>query len=183
METQEEFNRKRKIGLRILWVNLICAALGFLWVPSNLYLYILIGYTILSLVLLANRYRKYCPENQTPEKENYIFGQKLGSNMMKTPQKFILEATMMSLVFITLGSLAGCIYGVFFSELSLFWKIVSGVSGTFGAILMIMVLITTFQSYKALIDVEKIAHLSSEMPDLKSIILSKENQNETERRI
>lgn len=99
------------------------------------------------------------------EEDNYVFGS-LGKKMQNISPKFILEAMMMSLIFLILGDLAWMIYSIFFTSLNLALKIISSVSSFFGAILMIAILISTFQSWKQIsmiIDIQSIAKPDNEI--------------------
>lgn len=159
MNQDIKFQKKRKFGLWILWINLILAILVYYFTFQNkIWFYIMAIYILFSVAFLVNRYKK----KQPTKTENYIFGEKLGEKMQTTGQKFIFEAMMMSLVFIILGDIAGTIYTLFFTNLALVVKIIAGISGFFGGLFMLMILISTFQSYKTMQTINEVKDLMSE---------------------
>jgi hypothetical protein len=103
----------------------------------------------------------------TEEKEdNYIFGSSLGNKMMGVSQIFILRSIIASLSLLVLADLAGSIYAIFFTDISMFMKIVSAISGIFGAILMSAIVIMTFQQYKTFIEIDKVKKIMEENVEL-----------------
>lgn len=155
---QKEFNKRRKIGLWILSINLIIT-LAFLiyyymtdvkFINSIGY-YVMMIYFIGSIFLLIRRIFK----KTVTDESNYIFGSKLGDKMVKTPQKFILEAMLMSLTLIIITDIFSFIYAIFFTDIGIVYKVIAGVSGFFGAIFMTAILITTFIQYKQLVESQK----------------------------
>lgn len=149
--TDDDFNRKRRNGLIILIINEFLAVfcLFFFKIKFNWLFYTSLIYFIVSTLLLFNRLLKKKPKVKE-DNSNYIYGKKLGDKMFKVPQKFILEAMLMSLSFIIIADIVSFLYAIFFTNISTVYKIVAGVSGFFGAIFMLMILITTFQQYKQL---------------------------------
>lgn len=98
--------------------------------------------------------------NQSNEKcvqdDNYIFGSKLGKIFNTTPQIFILRSMMGSLAGLVLADIGMVIYAFFFSKWDLWLKILSSISGIFGACLMIGILIMTFQQYKTYLQISNL---------------------------
>lgn len=152
IDEASEFHKLKKRGTIILSINMVLALiiLAYYQITDmySLWFYASLVYAIVSLIFLIRRVLK----KEVPSKEdNYIFGEKLGNKMAKTPQKFILEAMMMSLFFIIITGIFSSIYAVFFTELDIVYKVIAGVSGFFGAIFMTMILISTFIQYKQLL--------------------------------
>jgi hypothetical protein len=154
METLLEFNKKRKRGLRILYINEILSliAIYFVWNEFDWIFYVTLAYLIFSTLLLIKRIFKTKPK----ENDSYIFGETIGNKMNKTPQKFIFEVMLMSLSFIIAMDLFGTTYTLFWTDISLIYKIITGVSGYFGGAFMLMILISTFQQYKQFIQSQQI---------------------------
>jgi hypothetical protein len=154
MENISDFEIRRRRGLKILLVNEFIAVASLYYIkynPARWIFYTLIAYAIISTILLFNRVFK-----RESDESNYIFGKKLGNKMNSTPQKFILEAMLMSLTFIILTGIASSFYSIFFTEIDLVYKIIIGISGFFGAIFMTAILITTFIQYRQLMEVMKL---------------------------
>jgi predicted CDP-diglyceride synthetase/phosphatidate cytidylyltransferase len=155
MENISDFEKRRRRGLNILLVNEFIAVVSLYYLKYNntsWIKYTLIGYAIISTILLFNRALK----NKPSDNDDYIFGKTLGNKMNSTPQKFILEAMLMSLSFIILTGIASSIYSISFTEIDLVYKIIIGISGFFGAIFMTAILISTFIQYKQLMEVTKL---------------------------
>jgi len=153
MESLNDFDKRRKRGLKILLVNEALALASLYYYKlggADWIFYICIGYFVFSTLLLMNRIFKTKPSDDS----NYIFGERLGDKMKTTPQKFIYEVMMMSLSFIIVAGIASSIFSVFFTEISIVYKIIISISGVFGALFMLMILITTFQQYKQLIEAQ-----------------------------
>jgi uncharacterized membrane protein YeaQ/YmgE (transglycosylase-associated protein family) len=99
------------------------------------------------------------------ENSDFIFGKKLGNKFQNTKQRFILEAMMFSLMFLILGDLAGTIYTLFFVKVGIVVKIIAAISGSFGAVFMLMILISTFQSYKSYLEIMAVQNVLSSAVD------------------
>ena len=80
---------------------------------------------------------------------NFIFGKSIAGKFNTTKQRFILEAMMFSLVFMIIGDIVGTFYTLFYTKLAIAPMIIIGISGFFGAIFMLMILISTYQSYNS----------------------------------
>ena len=145
---EEEFKKRRIKGLWILWINLALALISYFYF-FNLWSGI---YLLISIFLLANRIIKRNP----PKEGNYIFGDKLGNSLGKVTPKFQLEATMMSLLFLILGLTATSIYIIGWSNFELFFKIMTGINGFFGVVLLFAQLAGYFQSYQSLMAINEV---------------------------
>lgn len=94
--------------------------------------------------------------------ENFVFGAKAGSKLSKISPRFIMEAMMFSLIFIIIGDLAGTIYAIFYTALSTAPKVIAGISGVFGAVFMFAILVSTYQSYRSLVEILKVQKILGE---------------------
>ena len=69
--------------------------------------------------------------------------------------KKALKETILGESFIVLTDLFSMIWAIFFTDIGIVYKIIAGVSGFFGAIFMLAILITTFIQYKQLVETQK----------------------------
>ena len=99
-------------------------------------------------------------------KGNYIFPDILAAMMKGVSQRTQYEAELMSLTFILLGLIVMGIYTCFYTDLSLFLKILTAVNVLAGFIFLFSRLVTSFQQYQNYMIVAGII-----------------NQEETERRL
>ena len=105
------------------------------------------------------------------KKENYVFGDYFGRMMAKTTPKFQLESSMMSLLFLMIGVGLTSIYIVFWTDFSLFFRIMTGVNGFFGVMLLYSQLVGFFQAYQSLCEIQSVQDLlSSAVGDVNNVL-------------
>lgn len=80
---------------------------------------------------------------------DYIFPQKMADIMNKISQRTLYEASMMAMTFIILGLIFFASYTIFFTELSLAYKIGIGVNAVAGMLLLGSSLATQYQQYRS----------------------------------
>ena len=83
------------------------------------------------------------------EKGNYVFPNIMAKIMKGISQRTQYEAEMMSIVFILLGLIVLGAYSVFFTQLSLFVKIMTAVNIAAGFVFLSSRLVTSFQQYQS----------------------------------
>ena len=79
--------------------------------------------------------------------KNYVFPNPMAKLMASIDQRTQYEANMMSVLFILIGLLVMGGYAIFFSELSLFMKIMISVNTVAGFMFLFSNLVTTYQQY------------------------------------
>jgi len=101
-------------------------------------------------------------KEQTKQKNNYIFPDALGTWMAKIDLRTQYEGSMLSMLFIMIGLIIMAVYSIFYTDVSLFMKIMIGINGFFGVLFMWSFLVTTFQQYKNYIDLVGIQKIIKE---------------------
>jgi len=86
-------------------------------------------------------------------KGNYIFGNTLGKGMAKVSQRTQYEASLMSMVFILIGIVIMAIWTIFFTNFSIFIKIMTGINALAAWVFLSSMIITTFQQYQSYLQV------------------------------
>jgi len=92
-------------------------------------------------------------------KDNYIFGDVWGNLMARTSPNFQMESAMMSLLFLMIGLLLTGVYIIFWTDFSVFFKIVTGINSFFGVIFLNSQLIALFQAYSSLKEIQSVQNL------------------------
>lgn len=82
------------------------------------------------------------------ETGNYCFPNIMGTMMKGISQRTQIEAEMLSVTFILIGLIVMGLFVVFFSEFSLFLKIMTGVNSVAGFVFLSSRLVTSFQQYQ-----------------------------------
>jgi len=90
------------------------------------------------------------------EKGNYCFPSPIAKAMLKVNQRVQYEASLLSMSFILLSMLVAAIYAIFFTDLSLFVKIMTGVNAVAAFFFLSSFIITTFQQYQSYLAVQGI---------------------------
>ena len=84
--------------------------------------------------------------------KNYVFPNPMAKLMASIDQRTQYEASMMSILFILLGIIIMGFYAVFFSEMSLFMKIMISVNTGAGFMFLFSNLVTTYQQYRSYLE-------------------------------
>ncbi len=82
------------------------------------------------------------------EKGNYVFPSIMAKMMKGISQRTQYEATMMAIIFILFGIITMTIVTVFFTELSLFIKIMAIINAGAAFVFLSSMLVTQFQQYQ-----------------------------------
>jgi len=86
-------------------------------------------------------------ESKAHIKHKYLFPNSMAKIMGKLTTQVQMEASMTSLVFILVGMMIMAVYMMFFTEVSLFVKIMTGLNMIAGFIFLSSFLTTSFQQY------------------------------------
>ena len=86
-------------------------------------------------------------------KGNYIFPNFLAQGMSKVSQRTQFESELMSLVMILLGIIATAVYILFYTNMSLFLKIMTGFNALAAFILLTSRMITSYQQYRNFMEI------------------------------
>lgn len=86
-------------------------------------------------------------------KGNYCFPNFLGKAMASVGQRVQFESSLLSMMFILIGLMVMTIATIFGTDFSLFIKIMAGVNGVAAFIFLSSHLTTTFQQYRAYLDI------------------------------
>lgn len=84
---------------------------------------------------------------------NYIFPNILAKLMSKVSQRTQYESELMSLTVILIGIMIMGIFTIFFTELSLFIKIMTGINISAAFVFLSSRLVTSYQQYKNFLDI------------------------------
>ena len=92
-------------------------------------------------------------ELEKPQTSNYFFPDFLAKLMSKVDIRTQYEASMMSMSFMSLGLIVTIVYLIIYFDFALWYKIFLGINGFFGLMFMWSGIVTTFQSYKSLLEI------------------------------
>lgn len=87
----------------------------------------------------------------------YIFPNLLADLMSKVSQRTQMESELLSLTFILFGLIITGVYIIFFVNISLFMKIMTGINVGAGFVFLSSRLVTSFQQYKQLLIVMEVS--------------------------
>lgn len=83
---------------------------------------------------------------------NYIFPNSMAKKMMKIDLRTQLEASMMAGAFMLIGVCLTILYMILYGEYTTWFKILLGLNGIAGFIILAGFIVTTFQQYSALME-------------------------------
>ena len=86
------------------------------------------------------------------KEKRYIFPNFMAEMMSKVDTRVQFEASLMSMLFILIGMLVMAVYMIFFTEFTLFMKIMVGVNSVAGFIFLWSYLVTTYQQYTSYLE-------------------------------
>ena len=86
-------------------------------------------------------------------KHKYIFPSPMAAAMSKVELRTQLEASMLSMAFMSIGLIVSVFYAMFYLTLPLWFKISIVINAFFGIIFFSSYIITTYQSYLAHMEV------------------------------
>lgn len=95
---------------------------------------------------------------------NYIFGDNLGKLMANVSPKTQYEGTMLGIVLMLVSLLISGIYYLFFTNAAIFSKILIGVNGACGLLILQSFLVTTFQQYRSFMEIQEFQKAITEVP-------------------
>ena len=98
-------------------------------------------------------------ESTRKSKGNYCFPNILAEGMKNVTQRIQYESSLLSILFILIGLIVLGIYTVFFTEYSLFMKIMIGLNTIAGFVFLSSSLITTYQQYINYLEVMNLLEL------------------------
>lgn len=80
--------------------------------------------------------------------KNYIFPSAIANAMKNISVRTQMEASLMAMVFIMAGTIIFSVYLVFWTEMTMFSRIMIGVNALAGFVFLASYLVTTFQQYQ-----------------------------------
>lgn len=98
-------------------------------------------------------YTKIIEPKVRKTKGNYIFPNFLAKLMSKVSQRTQYESELMSLSVILIGIIIMSIFGIFYTNLSLFIKIMTAVNMIAAFVFLSSRLVTSYQQYKSYLEV------------------------------